>query len=271
MGEFELYEHRYVLSRTEQIIEHRFPEAMFDTGRTLLCVPGYAATGESFARLRPLASDFDVRLLTINAGRGGNIINQYAALLARHVSDFERPVLLGASFGGLVALRAAAQLRRRISGLVLISTYAAVTSRFRRLLIETGITTAFERVGANVPRVAYALLGSKRLDDAAAQELKRERAAIDRREKRARFSAAMHADVRHATAGLRVPTLIIHGGADRLIPISAAHELARLIPDSSIVIIGRAGHLPYLTHPGEVNALLGSFLKARFAGQRAVA
>jgi pimeloyl-ACP methyl ester carboxylesterase len=271
VSEFELYEYRHVLTRTEQIIEHRFPGAMFDTGRALLCVPGYAATGESFARLRPLAADFDVRLLTIHAARGGNIINQYAALLARYADDFERPVLLGTSFGGLVALRAAAQLRRRISGLVLISTYAAVTSHLRRLLIETGVATAIEHAAAHIPGIAYALLGSKRLDDAAAQELSRERTSIDRREKRERFAAAIRADVRHAAARLRVPTLIIHGGADRVVPVSAAHELARLIPDSSIVIIGRAGHLPYLTHPGEVNALLGSFLKARFATRRAVA
>lgn len=43
-------------------------------------------------------------------------------------------------------------------------------------------------------------------------------------------------------AGIRAPTLIIHGAADPLVPVAAAHDLKRRIPGAAIEIIDGMGH-----------------------------
>ena len=43
-------------------------------------------------------------------------------------------------------------------------------------------------------------------------------------------------------ARIRCPTLIIHGADDPLIPVPAAHHLARLLPHARLEVIPRLGH-----------------------------
>lgn len=45
---------------------------------------------------------------------------------------------------------------------------------------------------------------------------------------------------------LTVPTLVVHGEADGLVPVAYGQELARRIPDASLVTVPGAGHLPML-------------------------
>jgi pimeloyl-ACP methyl ester carboxylesterase len=42
---------------------------------------------------------------------------------------------------------------------------------------------------------------------------------------------------------LNIPTLIIHGTADRLVPPANAHLLARAIPGAELVLLEGAGHI----------------------------
>lgn len=69
-----------------------------------------------------------------------------------------------------------------------------------------------------------------------------------------------------ATAGdrpferVRVPTLVVEGGADKLLPRGWAAEVAARIPDATSAVVGEAGHCPQLEQPEAVNALLLEFL-----------
>ena len=45
---------------------------------------------------------------------------------------------------------------------------------------------------------------------------------------------------------LTVPTLVVHGEADGLVPVSYAQELAGRIPDATLVTLPGAGHLPMI-------------------------
>lgn len=47
-----------------------------------------------------------------------------------------------------------------------------------------------------------------------------------------------------AIAGLTVPTLILWGEEDRIIPVEAGRWLAQTLPDSRLVVYPRIGHLP---------------------------
>jgi pimeloyl-ACP methyl ester carboxylesterase len=58
---------------------------------------------------------------------------------------------------------------------------------------------------------------------------------------------------------IKVPALVIHGDADRAIPVSRAEALAAGL-HAKLVIIEGAGHAANLTHPEPVNAAIAEFL-----------
>jgi len=70
-----------------------------------------------------------------------------------------------------------------------------------------------------------------------------------------------HEDFRNDVAKIDVPTLVIHGDSDRIVPISAAgHRSAKLIPGAELVVIKDGPHNVAWTHADEVNGALVSFL-----------
>ena len=60
---------------------------------------------------------------------------------------------------------------------------------------------------------------------------------------------------------LRVPTLIIWGSRDRVVPLEHGAYLAQHIPGARIAIIRAAGHMPFYEKPAECNKLVLSFLR----------
>lgn len=69
-------------------------------------------------------------------------------------------------------------------------------------------------------------------------------------------------DTRQRLAEIEVPTLIVWGLSDRIVPVEAALGYHRLIPRSRLEIFERTGHVPMLERPGRFNALLDEFLEA---------
>ncbi|HEX6866875.1 MAG TPA: alpha/beta hydrolase, partial [Caulobacteraceae bacterium] len=45
-------------------------------------------------------------------------------------------------------------------------------------------------------------------------------------------------------AAIHTPTLIIHGEDDQLIPVAAGHKFDEAIPDSTLIVYPRTGHIP---------------------------
>src|ERR1700752_5119543 len=70
-----------------------------------------------------------------------------------------------------------------------------------------------------------------------------------------------HEDFREDVARIDVPTLVIHGDADRILPISAAGQrTAKLIPGAEYVVIKDGPHNIGWTHADEVNSAMRQFL-----------
>jgi len=61
---------------------------------------------------------------------------------------------------------------------------------------------------------------------------------------------------------VRSPTLIIHGSADRLVPVSYGEELARLIPGADLVVLPGAGHMYVTDATQAADSAVLSFLAA---------
>jgi pimeloyl-ACP methyl ester carboxylesterase len=65
---------------------------------------------------------------------------------------------------------------------------------------------------------------------------------------------------------IQVPTLVVEGGDDKLLPPRWAARLAREIDGARSVVVGGAGHCPQIEQPGAVDGLLLEFLAE--AGQK---
>ncbi|HEU4632172.1 MAG TPA: alpha/beta fold hydrolase, partial [Gemmatimonadaceae bacterium] len=68
-------------------------------------------------------------------------------------------------------------------------------------------------------------------------------------------------DWRQAIAGIRAPTLVVHGANDPL-PERVARELAALLPQSRLVVVPGAGHMPFWERPEALFPLVATFLDA---------
>jgi len=75
-------------------------------------------------------------------------------------------------------------------------------------------------------------------------------------------------DFRNDLARIDVPTLVIHGDADRIVPIAASGQrTASLIEGARLVVIKDGPHAVNWTHADEVNRELVSFLGKRVAAK----
>jgi pimeloyl-ACP methyl ester carboxylesterase len=78
-----------------------------------------------------------------------------------------------------------------------------------------------------------------------------------------------HEDFRKDLARIDIPTLVIHGDADRIVPISASGQrTAKLINGATLSVIKDGPHAVTWTHAEEVNLELVNFL-GKGAAQRA--
>lgn len=65
------------------------------------------------------------------------------------------------------------------------------------------------------------------------------------------------------TATLRAfrgPALVVHGAEDRLVPIARAMLMADLMPQASLAVVPRSGHLPTIEQPDATNEALAAWL-----------
>ncbi len=79
-----------------------------------------------------------------------------------------------------------------------------------------------------------------------------------------------HEDFRNDLARIDIPTLVIHGDADRILPITASGlRTAKLIKGARLSVVKDGPHCITWTHAEEVNAELVNFL-GKGVAQRAV-
>ena len=64
----------------------------------------------------------------------------------------------------------------------------------------------------------------------------------------------------HLLPRVRVPTLVIWGENDRIVPVSAGELIAEAIPDARLQVIAGAGHLPHVENPKVVVPILQEHL-----------
>jgi len=178
----------------------------------------------------------------------------------------ERPHVLGLSFGGGLAL----ELYRRHPGLprslLLASAYAGwagslppevVRERVERADREAGLPPE-QWVRGYLPGMFSESAPPELLEEAAAIMLEVRPAGL-----RAMARSFAQADLRDVLPGIRVPTLLLYGDADRRSPLgTVAAGLHEKIPGSRLRILPGAGHAANLEVPDRFNAEVREFLSS---------
>jgi 3-oxoadipate enol-lactonase len=174
-------------------------------------------------------------------------------------------ILVGISYGSLVAQHFALLFPERLSKLVLLSTFAHKTPYYEA--VELSWWRALEQGGYNLmldimlptvlsegyfknPVVPIASLKSARkgINESSGPIFKLMRATKERK------------DFRQELKKIKCPTLIVQGEKDMLFPPHMAEEVQQNITGSKLEIIKGAGHTLNLEHVPEVVRAISSFL-----------
>jgi class 3 adenylate cyclase len=67
-------------------------------------------------------------------------------------------------------------------------------------------------------------------------------------------------DTRHVLGAVRVPTLVLHGADDQVVPFEAAEYVAQHIPGARLEVIEGAGHLAIGEGASRISTAIGEFL-----------
>ncbi|MFC4455037.1 alpha/beta hydrolase [Deinococcus sonorensis] len=175
--------------------------------------------------------------------------------------------VVGLSMGGMVAQHLALRHPELVEGLVLVATTPGgpdsepATERGRAALFLPAELEAGERA-----RQALALMTAPGFADAHPEALAQAEARgrqhpLGLESFKRQFRAIRAHDTTAQLQAIRVPTLVLHGDHDDLIPLSNASRLASGIPGAQLKVYPATGHMPHLEQPDAFLADLHGFLK----------
>jgi pimeloyl-ACP methyl ester carboxylesterase len=223
-------------------------------GPPLVLIHGLSSSHRCWERnLTALGQDHYLQLVELfPRGRRGMRfdLSETARELVQALRAGPTPVaVIGHSMGGLIALHLAAQAPELIDRLVLAA--APVGKPSRSLLGQLGgvVMSGTRTDLQSVSLVMGTLLAAGPMRMAAATH------------------ATLRADLAAEAATLPMPTLLVWGDDDRLVPVEIGRRLAQLIPDAQLVAIPGAGHQAMWEAPDAFSAAVLRFLNAT-AGSR---
>jgi pimeloyl-ACP methyl ester carboxylesterase len=234
---------------------------------TVVTVPCFSGAPWDLNSLTALA---DYPLLTMRLPDGVDNIEAYADFLAAQVADLDDYVLVGDSFGAVVALALAVRRPAGLRALVLSGGFAAnpVTTVIGQAKIRAARFLPGPLYRQLVLRMHAAALGSP-FDRDAERPLSTtgtRQLFLDNTPWHsyvARADAALRSDYTDQLGRINVPTLILTPEHDTLIGEHAATVLRTGIPDAVEHVLPDTGHMLRFTHPRRYAAHVAEFLSSR--------
>jgi pimeloyl-ACP methyl ester carboxylesterase len=265
---------------------------------TLVCVHGLGGSSLNWIALAPtlarrahvLAMDLAGFGHTPLAGRSAGI-HANRRLLGRFLDEVVGgpAILVGNSMGGTIALLEAEAHPERVAGLILVcpSVPSPASVRPDREVARAFAVLAVPGLGPFMLRQRCHRLGPEglvreslrlccvdpdRVPQAVVQVLVdfcRERAQMSWADtaylQAARSLVGLHTRGRRRfferIQEIAVPTLLVQGTADRLAPLVAAQQVARMRPDWAFAMLHGVGHLPMLEDPMRLLSVIEAWLK----------
>jgi len=244
---------------------------------TVLLIQGLGARAADWgpALPRALAERFRVVLFD-NRGTGSSDKPREAwtlddmtldALAVLDAVGAERAHVIGVSMGGMIAQLVALDHAARIERLVLLSTNAG-----GRSAVHPGpeMLSVFQPPRGTPPeqimRHALELIGAPGWAASHPSEVEElVRLSLEQPTPKYAFSAQLQAllasDRSERVRDIAQPTLVVHGDADRLIPVQNGRLLAERIPGARLEILDGIGHMAMWEAPGKLCRVVLDFLE----------
>lgn len=212
--------------------------------------------------------------------QGKHDIENYTQFLhefIQHTTD-QPPVLLGHSFGSIIAAHYTAEYAKTITKLILVNPIASPALQGRKAIFSH-LTVFYYWLGQKLPRkLGYGLLRNKAIVLTMSILLAKTKDKVLRRKIHrghlAHFSSfqsrrvvmeSFKASVSHTAAEkadrIATPTLMIVGEIDDIAPLSGQKQLQAKIVNSHMVIAPRVGHLVHHEAPDIAAAAIDSFCR----------
>ena len=224
------------------------------TGRTLLLVHGFPLNGRAWSRQIPAFSPAFRVIVPDLRGLGGSEGGAEPVAMGRYAEDLQALVLrlgagpvtlVGHSMGGYVALAFARDFPQLLQGLVLVGTKAGADAPAAAAARRASAGQVREKGSAVVvDAMAGKMLSPGNADPAMAAAVR----AIMAESRPDGVVAALLGMAERPDAGvwldqIRVPTLVLAGADDAIMPPAEAEALAKAIAGARLKLIPRAGHL----------------------------
>jgi 3-oxoadipate enol-lactonase len=198
--------------------------------------------------------------------RSAYSIDRYADVVAALISDLGlgQVVVAGLSMGGYIALAVARRHPDVLAGLVLADTRADPDTAEGRQT-RTDNQTVVQEKGDVTPLVDGLL--ERILSEAAPHhaEARLRLSGVMRATAPAGWIGALEAmknrrDQTDLLPTISVPTLVVVGESDALVPLEVAERMATAIPGARLEVVADAGHVANLENPDHFNRAFAEFL-----------
>jgi len=157
-------------------------------------------------------------------------------------------VLAGESSGAFVVLEAALRQPERFNGLVLVDgRYQGGKS--------PGASRFIEGCKTNFAATMEAFVNACTPEEDCAAERRWGKQIVMRSDGPSAvqlMECLEPVQLEHRINQIQLPTLLIHGSRDVITPVASSQNLAQMLPESKLVIIEGAGHVPTVARPSEV-------------------
>lgn len=235
----------------------------------ILLVPGMGMDAVNFLCQLPLGAAGHLHLFENRTVAAAG--EQGIAAFARYVEAYiqaskldQHPgglILGGASMGGAMSLAVAIRGRIKLRGLVLIGTFGS-TRRMRlwRRMLMAAIYFYSPWATRNIAKpilLHSGLFGRFSPREAA---LLTPTPRFDYRYYVSAMNALRRMNQIEAARRLNIPTLVLHGTRDIVLPIDTGRELAESIPGARLVPVDGGNHMFFLSHHDAVNGAIAEFV-----------
>ena len=228
----------------------------------VVLIPGFMADARSF--MPQIVAIGAVRPLVLLAPSQGATVEQVAAEALLSLPP--RFALVGHGLGGNIAIEILRKAPQMVDRIALLSTDplpepAEKAARDEALIVAAKTGNMAESIARMLPFAA--LHDAPWRDEMMA--LVQDMAATlgpDQFQRQLRM-LQRRPDQQKALRKANVPTLVLSGAVDPIVPRRRAEFLARMMPQGCLEVIAEAGHLPQLEQPDTVTQTLQTFLSGR--------
>jgi pimeloyl-ACP methyl ester carboxylesterase len=128
------------------------------------------------------------------------------------------------------------------------------------LQLMGGVFSPDVRTSIDATRAFLGLITAQPMDDDAFEVALASAMMVPPEVRLALFSRQLDND--DVLAGIGVPTLVVHGGADRAVRLSSDEHIAGTVPGARLLVYESAGHAPFFEDPERFNQDLAEFVRA---------